>query len=382
LKTRLDPQPLSRSTDEAEAKSARVEPRLDVSRAETTPHNLRAIPRKVRLTPRLPVPPPERRIRPERMVEPGVIELAADPRARLLRRSRNDENLIAPVTVSLLVHALMAVALLVHVTPRLQEPPTASSVAVVWQPPSNKLSAPQSSKYKIMPRGASQPAHQAHNAPAPPPPSAPPPNPSTEQQPEHEATQAPEAPSKNSEQAEATKKSTPSPTRETHHQSQREATHTPPSQDLDHAFTRMTNLNLSVPNSVVPLLPGQSQPAMPGPAPPGHASMGHSVSSLDAPGASDDWAARMSAWVNEHDYYPDEAIRKHEEGTATVEVTIDKDGKILDLELVGRSGSRALDDAWQSIYRNHMRVPAPTPDMDTSNGFTFRASLQYVLIDE
>ena len=85
--------------------------------------------------------------------------------------------------------------------------------------------------------------------------------------------------------------------------------------------------------------------------------------------------------MNANDYYPDEAVRKHQEGTATVEVTIDKDGKILDLLLVGRSGAQPLDDAWQSVFRNHMRVPKPTPDMDTSNGYTFRASLQFVLID-
>jgi TonB family protein len=109
--------------------------------------------------------------------------------------------------------------------------------------------------------------------------------------------------------------------------------------------------------------------------------MGSSVDSLDAPNASPDWEAEMRAWVEARDYYPEAAIAKHEEGISTVEITIDKDGKVLDVELTGMSGSDRLDDAWLSVFRNRV-VPKPTPDMNADPSYTFRATLQYVLVEE
>ena len=150
----------------------------------------------------------------------------------------------------------------------------------------------------------------------------------------------------------------------------------PPS--VAQAFSNLTNLSLQGPPA--PSTPGENSAEMPGPAPPGHASLGNSVDSLDAPNASPDWEAEMRAWVEARDYYPEEAVAKHEEGISTVEITIDKTGKVTDLELVGMSGSDRLDDAWLSVFRNRT-VPAPTPDMDADNGYTFRATLQYVLIE-
>ena len=67
-------------------------------------------------------------------------------------------------------------------------------------------------------------------------------------------------------------------------------------------------------------------------------------------------------------------------GTVVIAITIDKNGKVTDLQLVGMSGSDRLDDAWLSVFRNRT-VPAPTPDMDADNGYTFRATLQYVLVE-
>ena len=304
----------------------------------------------------------------------GGFDLSPDPRARLLKSSRREDNLIAPVVASALLHAAVIAAFFIHLPPRVQEaaaPP--ATVALVWQPnPSRRLALEHPGNFKNAPPAEARPSQRGRVAPVSPPRSAPPP-PSPQQE-AAEPTQAPPQKSANAEQAPAEKQAAPTPKRAT----RRPSPQTP--QFSSNPFANMTNLSLSVPTSVPQTLPGQHQAQMPGPAPPGHASMGSSVDSLDAPNSSPDWQAEMRAWVEARDYYPEAAVAKHEEGISTVEITIDKNGKVTDLQLVGMSGSDRLDDAWLSVFRNRT-VPAPTPDMDADNGYTFRATLQYVLVE-
>jgi protein TonB len=74
-----------------------------------------------------------------------------------------------------------------------------------------------------------------------------------------------------------------------------------------------------------------------------------------------DWIAAYSAWVHEHLYYPEQAALNGEDGTTEVVVRIDRTGRVLSVELVGRSGSQWLDMSTTGMFRG-ARVPAFPPD--------------------
>ena len=66
--------------------------------------------------------------------------------------------------------------------------------------------------------------------------------------------------------------------------------------------------------------------------------------------AFEDYMALVDDFVEAHKYYPDEAAREQEAGSATVAVTVLRDGTVKALTLTNPSGSRLLDDAWLSVF--------------------------------
>jgi protein TonB len=103
-----------------------------------------------------------------------------------------------------------------------------------------------------------------------------------------------------------------------------------------------------------------------------------SVSHTISPGGMGDYMALIQDFVEEHKYYPEGAIRNEEQGGATVEVTVLRDGRVKALTLVDSSGSHLLDAAWMSVFRDN-RLP-PLSDDIPGNEFTFRFRLNYELI--
>ncbi len=93
--------------------------------------------------------------------------------------------------------------------------------------------------------------------------------------------------------------------------------------------------------------------------------------------ASEDYMALVSDFVEAHKSYPGEAARNEEQGSATVEVTVRRDGKVTALTLLSGSGSHLLDDAWLGVFRDN-RMPAFFDDMPQQITFTF--TLNYELI--
>lgn len=53
----------------------------------------------------------------------------------------------------------------------------------------------------------------------------------------------------------------------------------------------------------------------------------------------------MSAWLQSHKTYPDEARERGEEGSALVRFTVDRSGRVLEFALVRGSGFASLDAA-------------------------------------
>jgi protein TonB len=72
-----------------------------------------------------------------------------------------------------------------------------------------------------------------------------------------------------------------------------------------------------------------------------------------------DYRNALSRWVAEHAYYPPQAAEKGEEGDAQVHVIAGPDGKVKEVELIGKSGSMWLDLALQALFRDQRIPPYP-----------------------
>jgi protein TonB len=95
-------------------------------------------------------------------------------------------------------------------------------------------------------------------------------------------------------------------------------------------------------------------------------------------GGRADYLALLSEFIETHKYYPPEAARNGEDGSATVELTVRRDGKVEALNLVQSSGSEILDAAWMAVFRDN-RLP-PFPDELNKPRETFTLTLNYHLI--
>ncbi len=91
-----------------------------------------------------------------------------------------------------------------------------------------------------------------------------------------------------------------------------------------------------------------------------------------------DYMELLDSFVEEHKYYPRSAAEAGEEGTAVLEVTVMRDGRVKDLHLVSSSGSPVLDAAWMAVFRDN-RLPPFNDDMPQSQE-TFHLALNYELI--
>lgn len=103
-----------------------------------------------------------------------------------------------------------------------------------------------------------------------------------------------------------------------------------------------------------------------------------SVAHVVGPGGTADYLALLSEFIETHKYYPEGASRNGEEGSATVRLTVRRDGSVQALSLESSSGSSLLDAAWMAVFRDN-RLPAFTDDMPAAQQ-TFTLTLNYELI--
>jgi protein TonB len=71
------------------------------------------------------------------------------------------------------------------------------------------------------------------------------------------------------------------------------------------------------------------------------------------------WQSALAAWLQTNKTYPDEARRRGEEGRATVRFTVNREGRILDLQLLAGTGSNILDAAVERLLRGARLPPFP-----------------------
>ena len=95
----------------------------------------------------------------------------------------------------------------------------------------------------------------------------------------------------------------------------------------------------------------------------------------DATGA--DWRNALSRWVAQHAYYPEQARRDLEEGDAKVRIHMEPNGRVKEVELIGKSGSMWLDLALLALFRDQHIPPLPSGETEP---FEFDFTMHYVLI--
>lgn len=91
-----------------------------------------------------------------------------------------------------------------------------------------------------------------------------------------------------------------------------------------------------------------------------------------------DWMSTLSAWVNKHGFYPEQAAEQGQQGTAEVIFNVDRNGHVTGLHLVTSAGSVFLDQAWEDLFRDNQLPPFP-PDAKDDHA-TVDYTVHYELI--
>ena len=94
--------------------------------------------------------------------------------------------------------------------------------------------------------------------------------------------------------------------------------------------------------------------------------------------AGANWDGELTKWVQEHAYYPQAAAEQGQQGTATVEFTVDRSGHVSGVKLLSSSGSTFLDQAWFQLFaENHL---PPFPPGAKSDHVDVRYTVHYQLV--
>ncbi len=91
-----------------------------------------------------------------------------------------------------------------------------------------------------------------------------------------------------------------------------------------------------------------------------------------------EWIDLLHEWWTEHAYYPDEAIRRDEDGTVQIHMHVDRWGHVRLVELTSPSGSQWLDAGALAVFRNATLPPFPlaTPEGEADLDLT----IDYILM--
>ncbi len=94
--------------------------------------------------------------------------------------------------------------------------------------------------------------------------------------------------------------------------------------------------------------------------PPGGASVLASPAPPHPAPPPSDYLRRLVAYLNGYKEYPHEARVRREQGVVRLHFIMDRSGKVLSYEVVGSSGSPALDEAARALIRRAQPLP-PVP---------------------
>jgi protein TonB len=75
------------------------------------------------------------------------------------------------------------------------------------------------------------------------------------------------------------------------------------------------------------------------------------------------WKSQMLALLERNKRYPESAQSRHQQGTAQVFFSLDRQGRVIDSRLVRSSGASALDDEALALLRRAQPFPPPPPEL-------------------
>ncbi len=95
-------------------------------------------------------------------------------------------------------------------------------------------------------------------------------------------------------------------------------------------------------------------------------------------GADGDYMEALGEYVETHKFYPEQAGRNGEQGTAVVRALIARDGTVKDVRLEQSSESRMLDVALISMFRSKHLPPFPEDMKEKEREFTISMTYEIV----
>ena len=99
---------------------------------------------------------------------------------------------------------------------------------------------------------------------------------------------------------------------------------------------------------------------------------------IRAANASADWNRGLLQYWLRHRYYPEQAAADGEEGQVTVQLTVNRSGRVENVEILSRSGSTFLDMAAVGTWRG-AQLPPFTNEM-REDRITFPVPIHYYLV--
>jgi len=91
------------------------------------------------------------------------------------------------------------------------------------------------------------------------------------------------------------------------------------------------------------------------------------------------WQSRLLSHLSRYKRYPEDARRRGFERTTKVRFSIDRNGRVLSVEVVGSSGSASLDRATLAMIRRAQPVPKPPAELLKGNSLEVVAPFVYSL---
>jgi protein TonB len=91
-----------------------------------------------------------------------------------------------------------------------------------------------------------------------------------------------------------------------------------------------------------------------------------------------EYTATLLAWLERHKHYPRQARISRMEGNAILYFRIDRDGKVLDYQLVQSTGHYVLDDAVIDMIKSASPVPTPPTQLSIAE-LNFRVPVTFAL---
>lgn len=99
---------------------------------------------------------------------------------------------------------------------------------------------------------------------------------------------------------------------------------------------------------------------------------------IRAANASADWNRGLLQYWLQHRFYPSKAAEAGEQGTVTIQLTVNRSGRVEDVQVLTRSGSQWLDMAAVGTFRD-AKLPPFTSEM-REDRLTFPIPINYYLV--